>query len=175
MRLGEAVMLSGEHIDFDRSVIRLFPIGSLRLKSEAAQREIPMHSVVHRVLSEALGGRQRGLVFKTRSGIAINPRTVNSQFVEAARSLGMNVGRRDLGLTVHALRRFFKTSCYDAGVPKPLIDRWLGHSDRGMDAFYYRTDKASQWMSRLPFEEIVGGKNAVENVVQNVVQNEVPR
>jgi integrase len=33
--------------------------------------------------------------------------------------------------TLHSLRRFFKTFCMDAGVPKPMVDAWLGHADQG--------------------------------------------
>ncbi len=156
MRLGEAAMLHAEHVDLKRDMIRLFPIGQLRLKTESAQREIPLHPVVRRVLVGAMGDRKRGLVFRNSFGRPINPRTVNVKFIEAADSLGMVVGRRNVGLTVHALRRFFKTTCYDAGTPKPLIDRWLGHADDGMDGFYYDTNKSNYWMSCLPFNDIAG-------------------
>lgn len=84
----------------------------------------------------------------------LNPRTVNEQFKALATKHGFDVGRSDQGLTLHALRRTFKTACLDAGVPEPLVNIWLGHEDAsGMNKHYYRPQQAHQWMARVPFGE----------------------
>jgi hypothetical protein len=84
----------------------------------------------------------------------INPRTVNAQFQVLGSRCGFIVGRDKQGLTTQSLRRFCKTSCLDSGVPKPLVDRWLGHEDESdMDFFYYDPRRSHQWMERVPFGE----------------------
>lgn len=62
------------------------------------------------------------------------------------------MGRENLGVTLHALRRFFKTTCLDAGVPKPMVDIWVGHETKNdIDHHYYRPQRAEAWMAKVPF------------------------
>jgi len=86
--------------------------------------------------------------------VTVNHRDINEQFQALAKQHGFIVGRKNVGLTVHALRRTFKTCCFDAGVPKPMLDRWIGHEDQNdMDVFYYDPQKSKEWMERVPFGE----------------------
>ena len=84
----------------------------------------------------------------------VNPRDENEWFQALAKRCGFTVKRENGGLTLHALRRFFKTHCLNAGVPKPLVDAWMGHVDsKSMDAFYYdcTPDAARAWMAKVNF------------------------
>lgn len=77
---------------------------------------------------------------------------MNEQFQKLAEACGFAGGRNERALTLHALRRFFKTFCMDAGVPKPMVDAWMGHQDQAdMDTFYYSAQKSKEWMDRVPF------------------------
>jgi integrase len=75
-------------------------------------------------------------------------------FQELAQRHGFPVGRDNVGLTEHALRRFFKTVCLDTGVPGELVDVWLGHSEESnINAHYYRPQRTTEWMEKVPFGE----------------------
>lgn len=63
---------------------------------------------------------------------------------------------RDDGFTIHSLRRFFRTTCVNAGVPERVADLWLGHNDgKSMGSIYYDlSDEDSQrFMNMVPFGE----------------------
>jgi integrase len=61
----------------------------------------------------------------------LNYREVNVVFQEIARRCGIPVGREtERGPTFHSLRRFFKTFSLAAGVPKPMVDNWMGHRNQ---------------------------------------------
>ena len=48
----------------------------------------------------------------------------------------------------------FKTFCLDAGVPKPMVDFWMGYRNQtDMDFFYYDPVKSGEWMHEAPFRE----------------------
>ena len=84
----------------------------------------------------------------------INTKRLNEDLVNSIAKLKIPVGPLDGKLTIHSFRRFFRTLTTNAGVPREVVDAWMGHrSDRSMASVYYRlTDEASQeWMSRVPF------------------------
>lgn len=39
--------------------------------------------------------------------------------------------------TIHSLRRFFNTTCVNAGLPEHVVRLWIGHHDRSMTGLYY--------------------------------------
>ncbi len=149
MRLGEALQLRVEHISLAGGIISLTP--DMKLKTENASRKIPIHPRLAAILSAIIAGRTSGVVFQNSRGKPWDPRRVNVLFKQVAGQLGYTVGRKTLGLTVHSLRRFFKTTALDAGVPAPLANRWMGHADHSIDFHYYDPQKQQQWMERLPF------------------------
>lgn len=156
LRIGEIRDLKPDDVDLDAGVIRV-RVG----KTKAATREVPIHPRLAEILG-GYGGFDGKYLFNASPSNRypdgthhINPRTINVAFKDLAKHAGLDVGRKDQGLTLHALRRFFKTSCLDAGVPKPLVDLWLGHSSElGIDAHYYRPQNSAEWMAKVAF-----GKN----------------
>ena len=159
LRLGEIRDLAPEDVELDPGtrIIRV-----REGKTEAATREIPIHPR----LAEILNGHDitdGPSLFNAPASNRypdgqhhINPRTINVVFKDLAKQVGLDVGRKVQGVTFHALRRFFKSSCYDAGVPKPLVDLWLGHkSELGIDLHYYRPQKAAEWMSKVDFSDSI--------------------
>jgi integrase len=138
--------------------LRAAEINVLEGKTDAAARTVPMHPRLHAMLSD-YGDFSGQYLFNAAPSLRypkgdhhINPRTINTDFKSIAESLGLTVGRENQGLTLHALRRFFKTTCMDAGVPKPLVDLWMGHHSKdNIDNHYYHTDKAAEWMAKVPF------------------------
>lgn len=155
LRIGEIRDLVPADVDLKSGVI-----GVREGKTKAATREVPIHPRLAEILGVYDGFDGKHLFNAMPSNRYpdgthhINPRTINVLFKDLAKQAGLNVGRKDQGLAFHALRRFFKTSCIDAGVPKPMVDLWLGHrSELGIDAHYYRPQKAAMWMSKVDFND----------------------
>ena len=153
LRLGEVRDLTPGDVDLDAGVIHV-----REGKTDAATRDVPIHPRLADILRDYDGFGGAYLFNAPASNRYpdgqhhLNPRTVNIDFKGLAKQVGLEVGRKNTGVTFHALRRHFKTTCLDSGVPKPLVDLWLGHvSELGIDAFYYRPKNAAAWMAKVDF------------------------
>lgn len=162
LRLGEIVALRKRDVDFEseKGIIHVRAYDGFTPKTDASVREIPIHPRLNQILRAMVPAHNSFFFNPPASAIFplgdhhLNSRDINEGFKALARKVGLCVGRKNGGLTFHALRRFFKTFTLDAGVPKPMVDAWLGHSDsQSMDHFYYNSTKSSSWMSRVPFGE----------------------
>jgi integrase len=160
LRIGEVAALRPQDVDLLEGMLHVRRREGWGPKTEASERSIPIHRRLLALL-RALPKPRGDFFFNAprsarfpRGENHLNPRDVNEQFQKLAKQHGMLVGRKNVGLTVHALRRTFKTCCFDAGVPKPLLDRWVGHEDQSnMDTFYYDPQKSKEWMQKVPFGE----------------------
>jgi integrase len=129
-------------------------------KTAAATRAVPIHPRLGDILG-GYDGFEGVYLFNAPASNRfpdgqhhLNPRTVNVDYKNLAKQAGLVVGRKNQGMTFHALRRFFKTACLNAGVPLPLVDRWLGHSNKNdINSHYYRPTRAEEtaWMSKVDF------------------------
>jgi len=157
-RANEGLNLRVENVDLTRKVVHIEDS-----KTAAAKRQLPIHAALVPVLELAIGGRKGGLLFpnpnpprneqKRGEPQPWNDRTVLKIFKEIAERLGYQTGTANLGLTVNSLRRYFKTTALNAGVPEPLVNLWVGHSDDSMNFHYYRPTPEDEQtlMARLPF------------------------
>jgi integrase len=153
MRVGEAVALRPADIDLKNGWVHVRRRADWDPKTEGSERAIPIHRRLLSVLRTM--AKSRGIWFFNAppsrqfpdGNHHVNPREVNEQFQRLAARCGCAVGRDGQGLTAHALRRFFKTFCLDAGVPKPMVDFWMGHrNQKDMDTFYTtRRSPGSGW------------------------------
>lgn len=165
LRIGEAAALRPQDVDLDGGMLHVRGRGEWDPKTEGSHRDVPIHVRLLAVLLVKSKGKG-GTFFNAPASVPfpagdhpVNPRDINEQFQALARACGFAVRRDDRGLTLHALRRFFKTFCMDAGVPKPMVDAWMGHRDQSdMDSFYYSSSKSKEWMCKVPF----GGTNDEE-------------
>lgn len=163
LRIGEAQALRKRDVDLEGGWIEIVSHDDWQTKTAAGERKIPMHPRLQAIL-QAMPPAPGPLMFTAppsayhpKGGHPINPRQINVQFKTLAQDQGFDVGRGKRGLVVHSLRHFFKTSAINAGVPKPLVDHWVGHQDKNsMDAVYFHpNDEASTtWMSRVPFGDV---------------------
>lgn len=169
LRVGEAVALRPTDVDLKQATLRVQGRGDWGPKTAGSERDVPIHPRLLAILAAKRKGRG-GWFFNAppsnrfpNGDHHLNSRDVNEEFQKLAKACGFAVGRNERALTLHALRRFFKTFCLDAGVPKPMVDAWMGHQDQAdMDTFYYSPQKSKEWMERVPF----GGPD--ENEVKRV-------
>ena len=160
LRIGEVEALRPQDVDLDEGILHVRRREGWGPKTENSERSVPIHRRLLAIL-RALPKSRGDCFFNAPSSARfplgdhhLNPRDVNEQFQKLAKLHGFLVGRKNVGLTVHALRRTFKTLCFDAGVPKPMLDRWVGHEDQDdMDTFYYDPQKSKEWIQRVPFGE----------------------
>jgi integrase len=160
LRVGEAVALRPEDVDLKAGVIHIRRRNEWGPKTAASERDVPVHRRLLAILL-AKPKCRGGWFFNSPPSLRfpggnhhVNPREINVQFQSIAKQAGFAVGRKNQALTLHALRRFFKTCCLDSGVPKPMVDAWLGHSDQSeMDTFYYSSTKSREWIERVSFGE----------------------
>jgi integrase len=160
LRLGEVVALRPADVDLANGVIHVRRREGWGPKTENSERTVPIHRRLLAILRAVK--KPKGTSFLNAppsrdfpvGDHAVNPREVNARFQALARQCGHAVGREQQGLTAHGLRRMFKTFCLDSGVPKPMVDAWMGHrNQKEMDFFYYDPRKSNEWMERVPFGE----------------------
>lgn len=160
LRIGEARALRPEDVDLKQKILHVRGRDDWGPKSAGSERNVPIQRRLAAVLAAKPKGRG-GRFFNAPPSRRfpdgdhpLNPREVNDEFQEVAKACGFAVGRKKQALTLHALRRFFKTFCLDARVPKSMADAWMGHRDQSdMDTFYYNSQKSAEWMDRVPFGE----------------------
>lgn len=87
-------------------------------------------------------------------GRQLTSKRLNECFTRRVGYAGLVAGRPNKGFVIHSLRGFFKSFAINHGVPQAVVDTWLDHSQRGMNAFYYQLNDADsqRWMAQIPFD-----------------------
>jgi len=177
MRIGELQHLLVNDVDLGGNWIHVESREGAETKTRRA-RKVPIHPTLRQILTE--DRRQRGPWYFTAATSRrfpagdhwVSPKRINDAFLRIAEGLGLPVGRKSNGYTVHSLRHFFETFAVNSRIPQRVVDTWMGHqSDRSMGAAYYTlTDAESQrFMNEVPFSL---GTDAGEDGHQNQTQNE---
>ena len=76
---------------------------------------------------------------------------VCADFKKALTKLGIPVGKKNRGYTLHSLRSSFKIICIHAGIPREVVDEWQGHAGHrpaASDGYYKLSDEESQRFMR---------------------------
>ena len=159
MRTGELQRLRPEDLDLEGSWLHVRSREGAETKTRLS-RKVPIHPRLLPLL-QALPGRRRPWLFTMPASSRypqgdhpLDVKKLNETFLRVVEQLGMPVGRKQGGFTLHALRHFFETFTVNAGTPQRVIDTWLGHrSDRSMASIYYKlSDTDSQkFMTQVPF------------------------
>lgn len=131
-RKGELVNLQWSHIDRKSSMIRL----PAELTKEKKPKNIPINHHVKKVLDDLPRHLHHNYVF-TYMGEPIKRFRIGLK--NACKRAGILYGQNvEGGFRFHDLRTTFKTNMLRAGVDKVYRDAIVGHSLRGMDAFYLK-------------------------------------
>jgi integrase len=160
LRIGEVATLRRQDVDLAQGLLHVRRRQDWGPKTEASERSVPIHRRLLAIL-RAVPKSRNDFFFHApatarfpKGDQSLDHRRVNEEFQNLAKQHGFVVGRKNVGLTAHALRRTFKTCCFDAGVAKPMLDRWVGHEDqKDLDHFYYDPQKSREWIERVPFGE----------------------
>jgi integrase len=159
MRIGELQHLLVEDVDLRSNWIRVESREGAETKTRQS-RNVPIHPSLRSFLVRS-GREARAWYFTAASSTKfpqgdhwISPKKINEAFQRLAAQLGLPVGRKGNGYTIHSLRHFFETFTVNSRIPQRVVDTWMGHqSDRSMGAVYYTlTDTDSQnFMNEVPF------------------------
>jgi integrase len=157
-RIGEVRNLRIEDVDLTGGWIRVESREGAETKTHRS-RKVPIHPVLRELLEEeqstgpwffrtAQSGNDR------EDGRPIAPSKINKHFQRVAAAIGLRVGLKNNGYTIHSLRHFFETFAVNSRIPQPVIDTWMGHQGvRSMGKVYYElADADSQrFMLDVPF------------------------
>jgi integrase len=157
IRSGQLRLLRPEDMDLEGGWITINPVEGAKTKRTV---RVPIHPRL-RAFLEKLPKRPRPWLFTERASRKypdgdhwLNTKRLNEDFMKLLQKLGMPAGQETSGFTIHSLRRFFRTFVTNAGVPREVVDSWLGHrSDRSMASVYYKlSDEVSlKFMREVPF------------------------
>ncbi len=155
LRRGEILALAVGCVDLDAGVIRVerslqiknrLLTDAQRLgppKSASGIREVPIRTQLREILTSQLHSYTRpnryGLVFSRPSGGFFDPNDLRiNGYWPAIKRAGLE------RIAFHDLRVTFITHCAEAGVPMPVIARWVGHATVRTTDYYVHATKNTE-------------------------------
>lgn len=159
MRTGEIRGLRWSFIDKDfiRIPLELTKTNKPNTK-EKGLKVIPINENVRRILGREPRALHTDLVFHLEDR-EIEKMTLSRRFKRDCAKAGIPAGRKTKGgITFHDIRSTVKTNMANAGVDHTFRDALLGHSRKGMDAYYIQIepkdliphmDKYIEWLNAL--------------------------
>ena len=135
LRIGEALALKRDDIDFKENVIQIkrtlkkdekgrFYIGN-STKTPAGVRDIPIPQNIHKYIREQFensNGNKENLLFLNENNNIVSPRNANAVL---KRIVMQNLGVLDI--TTHSLRHTFGTRCIESKMSPVVVQRLMGH------------------------------------------------
>ena len=101
------------------------------LKTDAAYRDIDLHSSLAKMLDEYIGDRKEGFLFETRNGNMLSP---ESFYRNGLKTIFKRMGRTRVRF--NAFRRFRESVLLASEARQLLIDYWMGHENPDMSTRY---------------------------------------
>lgn len=158
MRKGELLNLKWSHIDRKNSMIRL----PAELTKEKKPKNIPINHHVKKLLDGLPRHLHHEHVFTFR-GDPIR-REFRIGLKNACKRAGIRYGQKlEGGFRFHDIRTTFKTNMLRAGVDKAIRDVIVGHSLKGMDAFYLKPSEEDLHAAIDKFATYMDGLFAASN------------
>jgi integrase len=161
MRAGECQRLRPDDVDFRGNWIHIVTRRGLKTKTGDSWKD-PIHSRLRQILQQVPKGQREWFFTALPSprypagGHHLNMKHVCEDFKKVLRQLGIPVGKKNGGFTLHSLRSSFKIICIHAGIPREVVDAWQNHAGQrptASDAYYKLSDEESQrfMLEKAPF------------------------
>jgi len=132
MRKGEIQKLQWTHVDIENGFIRL----PKEITKEDKDKDVPLSHHVKAVLKN-LPHLSHDFVFTYNKKPITDKSGCKKSFITACHKAGIPYGTKTPnGIILHDFRRTVKTNMINAGVDVAHRDMILGHSLKGMDAYY---------------------------------------
>lgn len=166
LRLGDCALLGWGNIDMVRGIISTIPRKTAR-HANGKPVVIPLHSVLAAVLGEIEEDKRTGFVVPgiakmyAHDSAAVTDRVqrVFSGCGIATTEKADGEKRAHVVVGFHSLRHTFVSMAENAGVPLPLVQSIVGHSNPMMTAHYFHADETAL-------------KNAIDTL-PNVIEAEI--
>lgn len=156
MRAGDCQRLRPEDIDLKGNWIHIVHREGAERK-DSKTLKVPIHRRLLAILKTVPGGKRDWFLTANPSpkypqgGHWLNMKHVCEDFKKVLAKLGISVGKKNRGYTLHSLRSSFKIICIHAGIPREVVDEWQGHAGHrptASDGYYKLSDEESQRFMR---------------------------
>ena len=142
LRLGEAMKIKWQDIDFGRSTMHI-----KKAKGDK-DRIVFLHEKILQIMEEN-GIKKEGLILMSERGSSYNERTIQEIVKAAARKAGIKKQ-----VTPHTLRHCFATHLLEAGADIRHIQKLLGHSDMRTTMVYLHVAQIKPRMAHSPLDSL---------------------
>lgn len=137
MRLGDAVLLEWDAVDFERGVI------SYKASKTRRKMEIPLHPKLLKHL-ERIAGDKGGKVSPTLASVRVPGRSgLSLQFLDIVKDSGLDAGQKEStsgrkfsSRSFHSLRHGFISAMANQGVAPELRQKLAGHRSKDVHSKY---------------------------------------
>lgn len=158
LRFGELAQLSRHDADIKRSLIYVrdetFDTPGGRTTKSGFSRAVPMHPVVHEIVTRRLEDDLEFLFVGPREGKLRSDtygRYLRKLALEPLREKFPNP--RFQTITAHSLRHFFASICAANKVSEQTTMDWMGHRTSNMAKYYYRSNHKAAVQMIQQFED----------------------